>query len=168
MSYVEKDQAPLPKFEEAPHFMIVEAAFHQDVAAMLFKGASAVLDEAGATYERYSVPGALEIPAAIQFAVRGLDFYTARKRFDAYIALGCVIRGETTHYEIVSGESCRGLTDLALRNTLCIGNGILTVENKEQALERADPGRQDKGGDAARAALHMLALKTRFGIYPRM
>src|SRR5688572_29849886 len=95
----------VPSFETSPHIMIIEARFYEDIAERLFEGARQVLDEAGATYERVVVPGALEIPAAIQFAVRGLDFYTKRKRFDAYVALGCVIRGETTHYEIVCNES---------------------------------------------------------------
>lgn len=154
-------------FDEAPHIMIVEARFYEDISDGLAEGAIAALEKAGATFERYNVPGALEIPAAIGFAVRGLDFYTARKRFDAYVALGCVIRGETSHYDTVSEQSARGLMDLSIQHTLCIGNGILTCENKEQALARADVNQKDKGGDAARAALEMLSLKARFGIYPR-
>ncbi|MCB1530127.1 MAG: 6,7-dimethyl-8-ribityllumazine synthase [Rhodospirillales bacterium] len=160
-------QQPNADFKEAPHIMVIEARFYEDVSDKLAEGALAALEKAGATYERYAVPGALEIPAAIGFAVRGLDFYTARKRFDAYVALGCVIRGETSHYDTVSEESARGLMDLSIRHTLCIGNGILTCENKAQAMVRADPEQKDKGGDAARAALEMLSLKSRFGIYPR-
>ena len=100
------------------------------------------------------VPGALEIPAAIAMA-------HATGQFEGYVALGCVIRGETTHYELVSGESCRGLMDLSVRERLAIGNGILTVENQLQALERADPSRQDKGGGAAAAALALVAWRRR-------
>lgn len=167
MSSTDKQpRAPL-NFDEPPHIMLIESRFHTDVADMLKQGAIAELNKIGATYEVYEVPGALEVPAAIQFSVRGLDFYTARKRFDAYVALGCVIRGETSHYDIVAGESARGLMDMATKHTLCVGNGILTVENKEQAIERADPDKMDKGGDAAYAALSMLQLKSRFGIFPR-
>lgn len=150
-----------------PHIMIVEARFYDHIADMLLEGAKAALEEAGASYEVFTVPGALEIPAAIQFAVKGLEFYTARKRFDAYVALGTVIRGETTHYETVANESSRGLMDLSVQHTLCVGNGILTVENEAQAITRADRNQKDKGGDAARAALEMLKLKSRFGIFPR-
>ena len=160
-------ETPRDESGAPPHIMIVESRFYEDIADHLAAGALAVLKEAGATFERFNVPGALEIPAAIKFAVRGLDFYTVRRRFDAYIALGCVIRGETSHYDLVSGESARGLTDLSIDHTLCIGNGILTVENREQAMRRADPAQLDKGGDAARAALSMLALKTNFGLFPR-
>ena len=102
------------------------------------------------------MPGALEIPPAIALAGRS-------ERFDAFVALGCVIRGETTHYELVAGESARGLMDLGVRTGLLIGNGILTVENEPQALERADPRRQDKGGAAAVAALALLGLRRRLG-----
>ena len=121
-------------FNDPPHVMIVEARFYQDIADHLIAGAKAELEKSGASYECFSVPGALEIPATIQYAVRGMDFYTARKRFDAYVALGCVIRGETTHYEIVSVESARGLMDMSLRHSLAVGNGILTCENHDQAL----------------------------------
>ncbi|NCC22151.1 MAG: 6,7-dimethyl-8-ribityllumazine synthase [Alphaproteobacteria bacterium] len=154
-------------FGERPHVMLVEARFYEDIADLLVEGAVAELAKEGATFERFSVPGSLEIPAAIQYAVRGLDYYTARRRFDAYVALGCVIRGETTHYDIVCSESARGLMDLSLRYTLAVGNGILTVENSEQALFRARPDGKNWGGKAARAALDMLALKSHFGIYPR-
>ncbi len=154
-------------FEEQPHVLVVEARFYEDISDFLAEGALAELEDAGAEYERFVVPGALEIPAAIQFAVRGLDFYTARRRFDAYVALGCVIRGETTHYDIVAGESARGLTDLSLRHTLAVGNGILTCENREQALARARPDGRNWGGKAAGAALEMLKLKSKLGIFPR-
>ncbi len=155
------------EFDEKPHVMIVEARFYEDVADHLAEGAINELGKVGATFERFTVPGSLEIPAAMLYAVRGFDFYTARRRFDAYVALGCVIRGETTHYDIVCGESARGLTELTLRYTLAIGNGILTCESKEQALERARPDGKDWGGKAAKAALDLIGLKTHFGIFPR-
>ena len=116
-------------------------------------GAIAVLKAAGATFQRITVPGALEIPAAIAMASKDIC------PFDGFIALGCVIRGETSHYDTVCNMSASGLMDLALTKGLAIGNGILTVENEEQAWVRADLTRKDKGGDAARAALAMAALK---------
>lgn len=152
---------------DSPHIMIVEARFYEDIADELLKGAKATLDKAGATYEVFTVPGALEIPAAIQFAVRSMDFYSGRRRFDGYVALGTVIRGETTHYETVCNESARGLQDLALRYTLAIGNGILTVENDEQAWTRAYVHKKDKGGGAAQACLDMIELKRQFRLYSR-
>jgi 6,7-dimethyl-8-ribityllumazine synthase len=152
---------------DAPHIMVVEARFYEDVADELAKGALAVLDAAGATHERYVVPGAFEIPGAINFAIRSMDFYSARRRFDGYVALGCVIRGETTHYDYVCGESARGLQDLTLRYALAVGYGILTVENREQAMERARVDRKDRGGHAARACLSMIEMKRQFRMFPR-
>lgn len=152
---------------DQPHIMIVEARFYDDIADELAKGAIEVIEEAGASYERYPVPGSFEIPAAIQFAVRSMDFYTARQRFDGYVALGCVIRGETTHYDYVCQESARGLHDLALRHTLAVGYGILTCENRDQALERARVDKGDRGGNAARACLAMIEMKRQFRLYPR-
>ena len=153
---------------DAPHMMIVEARFYDDIADELAKGAIAVLDDAGASYERFQVPGAFEIPAAIRFAVRAMDFYTAQRRFDGYIALGCVIRGESTHYDYVCQESARGLQDLALAHTLALGYGILTCENRDQAMERARiDGRYDRGAAAARACLAMIELKRHFHLFPR-
>lgn len=140
------------EFRAPPSVMIVEARFYETISDMLFAGALDVLNANGAKFERFTVPGALEIPAAIEFGVKS-------GKFNAYLALGCVIRGGTTHYEIVSGESCRGLMDLSIKYGLCLGNGILTVENKDQAIERADPTQLNKGGGAAQAALEMLALK---------
>ena len=152
---------------DAPHVMIVEARFYEDVGDELARGALKALDAAGATYERFTVPGAFEIPAAIQYSIRAMDFYTARKRFDGYIALGCVIRGETTHYDYVCQESARALQDLAVTHTLALGYGILTVENKQQALARASVKDYDRGGHAARACLAMIELKRNFKLYPR-
>ena len=139
------------------HFLIVEARFYEALADAQMAGAIASLEAAGATYERVAVPGALEIPAAIAFA------HTGTQHFDGYVALGCVIRGETTHYEIVCTESARALMDLTIAENLAIGNGILTVENEDQAWDRADKARKDKGGGAAEAALAMVALRAKLG-----
>ena len=151
----------------APHVMIVEARFYEPLADELMRGAIAVLEEAGATYERFAVPGAFEIPAAIQYAVRSLDFSPGRRRFDGYVALGCVIRGETTHYDHICQETARALQDLAVHYSLALGFGVLTVETEDQAWERAKVDRLNKGGDAARACLAMIDLKRRFRLFPR-
>lgn len=135
--------------------LIVEARFYAHLNDLLLEGARVALQEAGHDYEVITVPGALEIPGAVSLAVNAGEF-------DAYVALGVVIRGETYHFEIVAGESARGLMALAL-DGVPVGNGILTVENEEQALVRADPAQKDKGGEAAKAALAMLALARRFG-----
>jgi 6,7-dimethyl-8-ribityllumazine synthase len=135
-------------------FLVVEARYYEAIGAFLLAGAVAALEAAGASYERIAVPGALEIPAAIAIA---LD--AAGVAYDGVIALGCVIRGETFHFEIVAGESARALMDLSVARKLALGNGILTVETLAQAEERADPSRGDKGGDAARAAIALAALK---------
>ena len=135
------------------HVLIVEARFYDDLLDELGKGAKAALEAAGATHETITVPGALEIPAAISMAA------ASSKSFHAYVALGVVIRGETTHYEIVSNESARGLMDLTTSKQLAIGNGILTCENAEQAWRRARVDDLDKGGGAAQAALTMAKLR---------
>ena len=136
-----------------PHILIVEARFYTDVADLLVRGAEAALTGVGATWERIDVPGTFEIPATINFA---LD------RFDGFVALGCVIRGETTHYDYVCSESARGLQELALNKRAPIGYGILTTENKEQAIVRADPKQRNKGRDAVAACLRMIEVKRRF------
>ena len=138
------------------HFLIVEARFYADIADAQLAGAKSALRAAGASFEHVSVPGALEIPVAIAMAA------ASQQHFDGYVALGCVIRGETSHYDTVCNESARGLMDLSLADGLAIGNGILTVENDDQAWARADAARKDTGGDAARAALAMAALKQEF------
>ncbi len=140
------------------HFLIVEARFYADIADLQVVGAKTALRAAGVSFEHVSVPGALEIPVAIAMAA------ASQQHFDGYVALGCVIRGETTHYETVCSESARGLMDLAVAENLAIGNGILTVEDEAQAWERADVARKDKGGDAARAAISLATLRRRFGI----
>ncbi|SCB60087.1 6,7-dimethyl-8-ribityllumazine synthase [Rhizobium aethiopicum] len=147
--------------ETAPHILIVEARFYDDMADALLEGATFALDQAGATYEVVTVPGALEIPAAIAMALDGDD--NGGRHYDGYVALGMVIRGETYHFDIVSNESSRALMDLAVSESLAIGNGILTVENDEQAWARARRSDKDKGGFAARAALTMIELKQKLG-----
>jgi 6,7-dimethyl-8-ribityllumazine synthase len=143
--------------------LIVEARFYEHISNALLDGATAALESAGARFERIGVPGALEIPPAIAFAARaGVNEANA---YDGYIALGCVIRGGTFHFEVVASESARGLMELGLHHHLCIGNGILTVENEEQALERATRDQLDKGGDAARACLALVNLRARLGGY---
>ncbi|MFN4019094.1 MAG: 6,7-dimethyl-8-ribityllumazine synthase [Erythrobacter sp.] len=135
--------------------LIVEARFYAHINDMLIAGARAVLEAAGHAVEVVTVPGALEIPGAIALAAEA-DLY------DAFVAIGVVIRGETYHFEIVAGESARAIMALTM-DGIAIGNGILTVENEAQALVRADPGQKDKGGEAAKAALALLALQERFG-----
>jgi 6,7-dimethyl-8-ribityllumazine synthase len=136
-------------------FLIVEARFYDHLNDLLLDGARAAITDAGHIHETITVPGALEIPGAISLAAES-------GRYDGYVALGVVIRGETYHFEIVAGESARGIMALTM-DGLAIGNGILTVENEAQALTRAKPTEKDKGGEAAKAALAMLALKERFG-----
>ncbi|MGB0497704.1 MAG: 6,7-dimethyl-8-ribityllumazine synthase [Rubricella sp.] len=146
----EHDTLPLPRLDPAPRVAIVVAPYYKAIAEGLIAGARAVFAEVGASVTEIEVPGALEIPTAIALADRS-------GRYDAYVALGCVIRGETTHYDIVAGESSRALTELGLKG-YCIGNGILTVENMDQAEARANPAKMNKGGGAAEAALHLLAI----------
>jgi 6,7-dimethyl-8-ribityllumazine synthase len=145
-----------------PRVLIVESRYYEHIATALLDGATAALDAARVQFQRITVAGALEIPPAILFAANaGQD---GGELFDGYVALGCVIRGETYHFEIVAGESARGLMDLGLQHGLCIGNGILTVENEHQAEVRAARGGSDKGGDAARACLSLIDARARFGI----
>ena len=136
------------------HLLIAEARFYAHLNDMLLAGARAAIDAAGHTHETVTVPGALELPAAIALAAEA-------DTFDAFVALGVVIRGETYHFEIVAGESARGLMALTL-DGVAVGNGILTTENEAQAIVRADPAQLDKGGDAAKAALALLGLRARF------
>jgi len=143
---------------DGARILIVEARYYEAIADALLAGAMKVLDDAGAKVERVSVPGSLEIPPAIAIA---LDTQRKRRRYDGVVALGCVIRGDTIHFDIVSHQSARGLMDIAITRGLPIGNGIITVDNEAQALARARPEEQDKGGDAARAALALVALKSR-------
>ena len=141
--------------------LVVEARYYDDIANELLAGAKAALEKAGALFDIVTVPGALEIPGAIVIA---LDAAKQRRRpYEAAVALGCVIRGDTSHYDIVAGESARGMMDLAVQRGALIGNGILTTDDGRQAHVRADPDGKDKGGAAARAALALLQIKRCFG-----
>lgn len=150
---IEHYQLPLPRIPGA-RLLIVVAPYYRQIADGLIAGARAVAQDAGATVDLVEVPGALEIPTAIALAA-------SRDLYDGYVALGCVVRGETTHYDTVCNDSSRGITLLGLQGH-CIGNGILTVENIPQAEVRADPQGQNKGGGATAAALHLIALKRRW------
>jgi 6,7-dimethyl-8-ribityllumazine synthase len=144
--------------DEPVRILIVEARFYDALADALLEGATDALKAFGAEYDVVTVPGALEIPAAIAFAEEG-GHRPAGKSYDGYVALGTVIRGETYHFEIVSNESARGIMDLTVGRRLCIGNGVLTTEDEAQAWARARISEGDKGGAAARAALEMVGLK---------
>ncbi len=145
---------PSPRFEQPTRLLVVVAPYYRDIADELIAGAVTAIEAAGAQAEVIEVPGALEVPAAIRLASRSGEF-------DGFVALGCVIRGETTHYETVCNDSSRGLMLLGLEG-LCIGNGILTVENHGQAAVRAEAAGQNKGGGAAEAAMHLIGLARRF------
>ncbi|WP_322891353.1 MULTISPECIES: 6,7-dimethyl-8-ribityllumazine synthase [unclassified Yoonia] len=146
---------PLPDFDKPVKILIVASPYYKDISDHQIAGAVAEIEKAGASHEIVHVPGALEIPTAIGIAAR-------MSNFDGYVALGCVIRGETTHYDTVCNDSSRALQLLGLQG-LCIGNGILTVENHAQAAVRADPAQMNKGGGAAAAALHLVALARKWG-----
>ncbi len=136
---------------DEPHIMIVESRFYDDIADLLLTGAVQALEAVGASYERFDVSGALELPAAIKMGAQS-------GKFDGFIALGCVIRGKTYHFEVVSNESARGIMDLGVHHGLAVANGVLTCENKEQAIVRADPAQKNKGGSFAQAALSLINL----------
>ncbi|WP_113910566.1 6,7-dimethyl-8-ribityllumazine synthase [Roseovarius dicentrarchi] len=146
---------PRAALDKPAKLLVVVAPFYRDIADNLIAGATAEIEATGATFDLVEVPGALELPTAIGIAER-------LSNYDGYVALGCVIRGETTHYETVCNDSSRGITLLGLQG-ICIGNGILTVENRDQAEARADPARMNKGGGAAAAALHLIALTRKWG-----
>lgn len=131
--------------------LVIEARYYEHINDMLLEGIAEELTKQGASYDVLIVPGALEIPSALLFSLE--------KEYDAYVVAGCIIRGETSHYDIVCNESARGVYDIALTEALALGNAILTVENEEQAIARADKTRKNKGGDAAQAALRMLEIK---------
>lgn len=151
---------PLPAFDRTVRLLIVVAPYYRDIADNLIAGARAKAAACGAEVDLVEVPGALEVPTAIAMAER-------MAKYDGYVALGCVIRGETTQYDQICAESMRGVQSLVLRYALAVGNGILTVENREQAWARAATGNKNKGGAAARACLDMIELKRQFRLYPR-
>ncbi|WP_455478922.1 6,7-dimethyl-8-ribityllumazine synthase [Bartonella sp. B23] len=148
----------IKEIHKKSHVLIVEARFYNGISDALLAGAVSTLQKFEASYDIVTVPGALEIPAAIAFAEKN-----GKVIYDGYVALGCVIRGETYHFEIVSNDSCRALMDLTVHKNLAIGNGILTVEDEKQAWARAKQDEKNKGSVAAKAALCMIALKKRFG-----
>lgn len=148
------DKSPAPKVPGAKLLLVV-SPYYRGVADMMQRGAEAAAEQGEATLDRIFVPGAFEIPAAIAHAAKA-------NQYDGFVALGCVVRGETSHYDYVCGESARGLMNLSTFDGLAIGYGILTVETLEQAEVRADPARGDKGGEAVKAALSMVAIKRRF------
>tara|TARA_R110002072_G_scaffold177765_3_gene333800 strand:- start:30 stop:464 length:435 start_codon:yes stop_codon:yes gene_type:complete len=142
-----------------PHIMIVTSPYYSDIAAFLMEGTTGALDALDATYEVVEAAGALEIPLTIKLGIERSD-----KPFDAYIALGCVIRGETSHYDIVCNESARGLSELSLQYNAPIGNAILTCNSMAQAIMRADPAQKNKGADAVKAVIMLLDIKKQFKI----
>ncbi|MBN9669841.1 6,7-dimethyl-8-ribityllumazine synthase [Roseibium aggregatum] len=146
----------------APRLLIIEARFYQDLADALAEGAIGALEKAGATYDRIAVPGVLEIPAALSMALTAME--NEGVLYDGFVLLGTVIRGETSHYDTVANESNRVIMDLIVDADLAVGNGILTVENSDQAWARAKVDEKDKGGAAAQAALDMIALRERLGV----
>lgn len=145
------------------HILIVEARFYEELADELAQGAIAALEARGATWQRVQVPGVLEIPTAVKYALDAMGHGGFTKKIDGFVTLGCVIRGETTHYDIVSNESARALMDISVGRSLALGNGIQTVENEAQAWARAKVSEKNKGGGAADACLDMIALKRSFG-----
>lgn len=147
-----------------PHILIIEARFYPDIADEMAKGAIGEIESQQATYERMEVPGVLEIPAAVAYALREMQVTGRQKHYDGFVTLGCVIRGETAHFDIVAFESARALMDLAVEHALALGNGIQTVENEAQAWARAKVDDKNKGGAAAGAALAMVDHKRRMRV----
>lgn len=147
-----------------PRILVIEARFYDEISDNLLKGAGATLDAAGARWERVTLPGIYELPAALAIAIEARRLAPEKWNFDGYVALGCAIKGETDHYDHVCREATRGLNDLAVAHRLAVGMGILTVHNWEQGIERALPDRMNLGGQAARACLRMIAVKREFGI----
>jgi 6,7-dimethyl-8-ribityllumazine synthase len=147
--------------DTAPHLLVIDARFYEDLSDELVAGAADAITARGATFDRVSVPGVLEIPAALAMALDAVE--DGLVDYDGYVVLGCVIRGETTHYDIVANESARVIMELVVSESLALGNGILTVENDDQAWARARRGDKNKGAAAANAALDMVALRSRFG-----
>ena len=152
---MKRDRAQTAAIRTKAHLLILEARFYGDICDELAKGAIAAIERAGATWERHAVPGALEIPGAIVAAAKA-------KRFDGFVALGCVLRGETSHYDIVCNNANHWMMHVATEQHIPVGNGILTVDTHAQALARARGGREGKGGDAARACLRLIELAQTF------
>ncbi|MDD7908389.1 MULTISPECIES: 6,7-dimethyl-8-ribityllumazine synthase [Pseudovibrio] len=145
-----------------PHILVIEARFYEELADALYDGAEEVLERAGAKISRLAVPGVLEIPSALSMALAAMENGDAD--YDGFVLLGCVIRGETTHYDIVSNESARAIMELTIDAAVAVGNGIQTVENQEQAWARASADKKNKGGGAAEACLAMIGVRDHFGV----
>lgn len=142
-----------------PHILIIDAPYYERISDQLNEGAVEVLEAAGATYDKIDVPGVLEIPAALSMTLEAMA--NGGKHYDGFITLGCVIRGETTHYEVVAFESARALMDISIAECIALGNGIQTVENETQAIARASKSDKNKGGGAAQAVLQMIEVRNR-------
>ncbi len=147
--------------DDAPHILVIDAPYYQDISNELIRGATAAIDAAGATWQRVSVPGVLEIPAALSIAIDAME--DGDVFYDGFVVLGCVIRGETSHYDIVANESARAVYSLVVEEGSALGNGILTVENSEQAWVRARVSEKNKGADAAEATLALVRLRGEIG-----
>lgn len=150
-----------------PNILIIEARFYPDIAVELSKGAIAVLERAGVSYDRHWVPGVFEVPAGCRFAVRSMEAGTVIPGYSGFVALGCVIRGETDHYDHICREASRALMDLAVDHSVALGFGILTCETYEQAWVRASVDQKNKGADAAEACLRMIELRRALHLVPR-
>ena len=150
-----------------PRVLIVEARFYEDIADELAKGAMAVLDEAGVAYDRIAVPGVFEVPAVMRFALRAMEIQTAEGRYSGFISLGCVIRGETDHYDHICREASHALMNLAMTYSVAMGFGVLTCESHEQAWVRAAVDKKNKGADAANACLRMMEIKKLLRLTPQ-
>ncbi len=150
-----------------PNVLIVEARFYQDIADELAKGATAVLERAGVSHDRHWVPGVFEVPAGCRFALRAMEEGMVTPGYSGFIALGCVIRGETDHYDHICREASRALMDLAVNHSVPFGFGILTCENYDQAWTRAAVDQKNKGADAAEACLRMMELRRALHLVPR-
>lgn len=146
------------------HILIIESRFYADIADEMTKGAISALNDNGCTYERVQVPGTLEIPSVIRYAIKSMQLFSGGERFDGFVALGCVIRGETDHYDHVCQQSIGGVQHLCMEYAIAVGNGILTVENQDQAWARAKVTEGNKGQNAALACIEMINLKNRFGL----
>jgi 6,7-dimethyl-8-ribityllumazine synthase len=147
---------------DEPYLLIIDSRFYEDIADELVKGAIAAIEAGQASYTRVSVPGAFEVPAAVRFAVRSMELVGGRRRYDGYVLLGCVIRGETDHYEHIGRETIRAIGEITVQYSLAVGLGILTCDTREQAVTRAAVNQGNKGGAAAEAALHMVRVKRSF------
>lgn len=152
------------RFNAPPHIAVVEARFYETIADTLFQGAEAVLHHAGATLERHTVPGSLEIPAAMNMLLRARAHSNRHKMIDGFVLLGCIIRGETSHYDVVVNECMRGVTLLTMNHALAVGNAVLTVDTLAQATERADLTQGNKGAGAAEACLTLVQLRHSLGL----